>query len=56
MEGVYPFDFSIDVLRQLTSVALPDDLDELAEFDTPLERAFGSINAWRAYILGENSD
>ena len=56
MEGVYPFDFSIDVLRQLTSVALPDDLDELVEFDTPLERAFGSFNAWSAYILGENSD
>ena len=56
MEGVYPFDFSVDVLRQLTTVALPDDLDDLVEFDTPLERAFGCLNAWSAYILGENSD
>lgn len=56
MEGVYPFDTTVESLRLLTDHPLPDDLDDLLVFKSDLEKAFGIIGRWRAYILGENCD
>lgn len=56
MEGVYPFDTSAATLRTLTDYPLPDDLDELLVFKSDLEKAFGILSRWQAYILGENCD
>lgn len=56
MEGVYPFDTSAESLRLLTDHPLPDDLDDLLVFKSDLEKAFGIIGRWQAYILGDNCD
>jgi len=56
IEGVYPFDTSVESLRLLTDHPLPDDLDDLLVFKSDLEKVFGTVNRWQAYILGENCD
>ena len=56
MEGVYPFDTSVESLRLLTDHPLPDDLDDLLVFKSDLEKVFGIVGRWQAYILGENCD
>ena len=56
MEGVYPFDTTPESLRLLTDRPLPDDLDDLLVFKSDLEKVFGIVGRWQAYILGENCD
>ena len=56
MEGVYPFDTSVEALRKITDFPLPEDLDDLLVFESDLSRMFGIIGRWQAYILGENCD
>lgn len=56
VEGIYPFDCTIENLRKLTDAELPDDLDDLITFESEMGRLFGSLNRWSAYILGENCD
>lgn len=56
MEAVYPFDTTVSALRSLTDYDLPDDLDDLLVFKSDLEKMFGILGRWQAYILGENCD
>ena len=56
MEGVYPFDATVESLRRVTSAAIPDSLDDLLVFESEFTRMFGIVNRWEAYILGENCD
>lgn len=56
MEAVYPFDTSPAALRKLTDFPLPDDLDDLLVFESEMEKVFGLLGRWQAYILGENCD
>ena len=35
---------------------LPDDLDDLLDFDSSLARAIGALGRWSCFILAENSD
>ena len=56
IEGVYPFDTTVESLRLLTDHSLPDDLDDLLVFKSDLEKVFGIVGRWQAYILGENCD
>lgn len=56
IEGVYPFDTSVETLRKLTDFPLPDDLDDLLVFESDLARMFGILGRWQAYFLGENCD
>lgn len=55
-EGLYPIDTTAASLRDLTDSPLPDDLDDLLVFQSDMEKAFGSLGRWQAYILGENCD
>ena len=56
IEGVYPFDTSVESLRSLTDFSLPDDLDDLLVFESVFSRMLGMVGRWQAYILGENCD
>lgn len=56
MEGVYPFDTSVETLRKLTDFPIPDKLDDLLVFESDFSRMFGILGRWQAYILGENCD
>jgi len=56
IEGVYPFDTTVESLRLLTDYPIPDDLDELLVFKSDLDKVFGIVGRWQAYILGENCD
>jgi hypothetical protein len=56
MEGVYPFDTTVESLRKLTDFSLPDNLDDLLIFESDFSRMFGIVGRWQAYILGENCD
>lgn len=56
MEAVYPFDTNPGSLRLLTDHPIPDDLDELLLFKSDLEKVFGIVGRWQAYILGQNCD
>lgn len=56
VEGIYPFDCTIENLRKLTDAELPDDLDDLLTFESEMGRLLGCLNRWSAYILGENCD
>jgi hypothetical protein len=55
-EGVYPIDPMVPVIRELCEDDLPDDLDDLLEFDSPVSRILGSMDRWRCLILSANSD
>jgi hypothetical protein len=56
MEAVYPFDTTVESLRLLTDHSLPADLDDLLVFKSDLEKIFGIVGRWQAYILGQNCD
>ena len=55
-EAVYPIDVDMRVLRELCEDELPDNLDDLIQFDSDMHRAMGMIGRWKCYILAENSD
>jgi hypothetical protein len=44
------------VIRELCEDDLPDNLDDLIQFDSDLHRAMGMIGRWKCFILTENSD
>lgn len=56
MEAVYPFDTTPESLRLLTDHPIPDDLDDFLLFKSDLEKVFGIVGRWQAYILGQNCD
>lgn len=56
LEAVYPFDTTVAVLRSLTDHPVPDDLDDLLVFESDLQKMFGIVGRWQAYILGQNCD
>lgn len=55
-EAVYPLDPSVDVLREICTDDLPDDLDDLLEFESGASRLRGVVDRWACLILTENSD
>jgi len=55
-EAVYPIDVDMRVIRELCEDDLPDNLDDLIQFDSDLQRALGMVGRWKCYILTENSD
>ena len=55
-EGLYPLDVHVGVLRDICENTLPDDLDDLLDFDSSLARAIGALGRWSCFILAENSD
>jgi hypothetical protein len=56
VEGAYPIDLDMSVIRDLCDDDLPDNLDDLLEFESPFSRSMGSVGRWRCFILAENSD
>lgn len=55
-EAAYPIDLKPEYLKILCKDQLPEDLDSLIEFKTPLDRALGCLNRWDLFILGDNCD
>lgn len=55
-ESVYPIDCTLDNIKKFTDEELPQDLDELIEWESGFQRAAGVINRWSFLILTENSD
>lgn len=55
-EAIYPIDATEGNLRKICIDNLPECLDDLIEWGTVLDRAWGCINHWNIYILGENCD
>ena len=53
-EGLYPID--VKFAGQLTNDKLPEDLDDLIQWDSGWSRSIGSIGRFGLYILGNNSD
>jgi hypothetical protein len=56
VEGAYPIDLDMSVIREICDDDLPDSLDDLLEFETGLSRSMGSVGRWSCFILAENSD
>lgn len=55
-EGWYPVDPTPRALALLTPEALPESLDDLLAFPSPIMRFAGSVGRWRVVIAGPNSD
>lgn len=55
-EGWYPLDPTKGALAHLTSETLPDDLDDLVEFSSPVMRLAGVMGRWGLVIAGPNCD
>jgi hypothetical protein len=55
-ESIYPIDCTTENIKKLTDDQLPEDLDELIDWDSGFGRAIGCIGRWSLYILAENSD
>lgn len=55
-EAVYPVDVTSHHLRHLTVETLPEQLDDLLEFDQPFARALGMLGRWQLWIISANSD
>lgn len=55
-EGYYPIDCTAENLSRLTSDELPEDLDDLIIWHSPIEQMMGCIGRWRLAIIGDNCD
>jgi hypothetical protein len=55
-EAIYPIDCSTEALKLLASDALPEDLDDLIEWDSELSKLSGCMGRWGLYVLGDNCD
>ncbi|AXV10174.1 hypothetical protein DVS28_b0434 (plasmid) [Euzebya pacifica] len=55
-EGWYPVDPSPRALARLTTETLPEELDDLLSFTSPVMRLAGSVDRWSVVIAGPNSD
>jgi hypothetical protein len=55
-EAIYPIDCTAENIRKLALDPVPDNLDQLIEFDSGVDRMKGLMGRWKLYILGENSD
>lgn len=55
-EALYPIDPTPEHLALVTTAGLPEDLDDLLEFQSPWARIAGMLSRWRCYLLGVNSD
>ena len=53
-ESIFPVD--LEYLKNLTTEELPENLDDLIIWENSFERICGSINRWKLWIIGENSD
>lgn len=53
-EAFYPVD--LDFVSKLAEDNLPNDLDDLIEWDSGWGRSLGCIGRWGLYIIGDNSD
>lgn len=57
-EAIYPIDCSTESLKKMTVEILPDDLDDLIDWEQgkSLMESAASWYRWNLYILGENCD
>jgi hypothetical protein len=53
-EGIYPID--IDFLIGLTDEKVPENLDDLVEWESGWDRSLGCLGRWKLFVLGENCD
>lgn len=55
-EAVYPIDINMESIQRLVTDDLPNDLDDLIEWENDFTKVFGLLNRWNLCILGQNSD
>lgn len=55
-EGAYPIDPTLEVLREICEDDLPDSLDDMLSFASPLASVVGCVGRWKCMIIAENSD
>jgi hypothetical protein len=51
-EAIYPID--VEYTSKLAADVLPNDPDELVDWESGMERASGSMNRWSLVVLGKN--
>lgn len=54
--GYYPIDFDKDIVKRLFVDEMPDDLDDLINFENNTDRLGGIIGRWRCAILGAKNE
>ena len=53
-EALYPIDYKKETISKLTVDILPDDLNNLVEWEEGFQKSIGCVNRWGIYILGQN--
>jgi hypothetical protein len=53
-EAMYPID--CEYIHKLTTDDLPENLDDMVNWEKPINQMCGMVGRWKLYVLTENSD